>query len=191
MLAPLQAPADLLWVGALPGVSEELLFRGALIPAIYPDWCVRVHVVPWADSVEWSGTGGGAKRHPVQQGSSSSSRGSCSSLCTPAPPPGASCEPQRCAPACSPPPTLLSRRGAAIAGLAFGALHVGGGRNPAFAAWASLVGCAYGGLFLATGCVACPALAHALANIAAAALFVGGQGAEAATAPPGAGGSEP
>lgn len=38
VLAPLAAP-DLLWVAALPAVSEELLFRGALIPAVYPDWC--------------------------------------------------------------------------------------------------------------------------------------------------------
>ncbi|GAB4814067.1 hypothetical protein N2152v2_001113 [Parachlorella kessleri] len=36
-LGPLQ-PLDLLWVSALPGVAEELLFRGALVPAIYPDW---------------------------------------------------------------------------------------------------------------------------------------------------------
>lgn len=99
VLGPLGA-ADLVWVGALPAVSEELLFRGALIPAIYPDW-----------------------------------------------------------------------RGALIAGLAFGVLHNSGGRNPAFAAWASLVGTAYGALFLATGSVACPALAHSLANIASGALW--------------------
>lgn len=37
VLAPLAA-GDLLWVAALPAVSEELLFRGALIPAVYPDW---------------------------------------------------------------------------------------------------------------------------------------------------------
>lgn len=37
VLGPLGA-ADLLWVAALPAVSEELLFRGALIPAVYPDW---------------------------------------------------------------------------------------------------------------------------------------------------------
>ena len=37
VLAPLAA-ADLLWVAALPAISEELLFRGALIPAVYPDW---------------------------------------------------------------------------------------------------------------------------------------------------------
>jgi membrane protease YdiL (CAAX protease family) len=38
VLAPLSA-ADVVLVGALPAVSEELLFRGALIPAVYPDWC--------------------------------------------------------------------------------------------------------------------------------------------------------
>ncbi len=36
------APFDLVWVSFLPGVSEELLFRGALIPSLYPDWCVTV-----------------------------------------------------------------------------------------------------------------------------------------------------
>ena len=39
VLAPL-GYADLLVVGGLPALSEELLFRGALIPAVYPDWCV-------------------------------------------------------------------------------------------------------------------------------------------------------
>ena len=34
---------------------------------------------------------------------------------------------------------LPGRRGVLIAGLAFGVLHNSGGRNPAFAAWASLV----------------------------------------------------
>ncbi|KAI3431463.1 hypothetical protein D9Q98_004515 [Chlorella vulgaris] len=99
VLAPLSA-ADVVLVGALPAVSEELLFRGALIPAVYPDW-----------------------------------------------------------------------RGVVIAGLAFGVLHNSGGRNPAFAVWASVVGCAYGALFLATGTVACPVLAHSLSNIASAALW--------------------
>lgn len=39
ILAPLQW-YDLIWVAALPGISEELLFRGALIPAVLPDWYV-------------------------------------------------------------------------------------------------------------------------------------------------------
>lgn len=67
------------------------------------------------------------------------------------------------------------RRGVLIAGLAFGVLHNSGGRNPAFAAWASAVGCAYGALFLATSALACPALAHTLANVASAALWKAGQ----------------
>ena len=29
---------DLLWVAGLPAVAEEVLFRGALIPAVSPDW---------------------------------------------------------------------------------------------------------------------------------------------------------
>ena len=43
VLTPLSWP-DLLWVAALPGVSEELLFRGALIPALFPDWCDPLHL---------------------------------------------------------------------------------------------------------------------------------------------------
>ncbi len=39
------APVDLVWVSFLPGVSEELLFRGALIPSLYPDWCVRTPLI--------------------------------------------------------------------------------------------------------------------------------------------------
>lgn len=31
-------PLDLVWVAGLPAVSEELLFRGGLIPALLPDW---------------------------------------------------------------------------------------------------------------------------------------------------------
>ena len=53
----------------------------------------------------------------------------------------------------------------------FGALHTEGGRNAAFAAWASVVGVAYGALFLATGSVYCPMLAHTLANVAAGAAW--------------------
>ena len=37
-----------------------------------------------------------------------------------------------------------------LAGVAFGLLHNNGGRNWAFAAWASLVGVAYGSAFLYT-----------------------------------------
>lgn len=37
-----------------------------------------------------------------------------------------------------------------MAGVAFGVLHNSGGRNWAFAAWASAVGVVYGAAFLAT-----------------------------------------
>lgn len=37
VLSSLSLP-DLLWAGALPAILEELLFRGALIPALSPDW---------------------------------------------------------------------------------------------------------------------------------------------------------
>ena len=38
--------ADLLWVSFLPGFSEELLFRGALIPALGGGWCASLPVAP-------------------------------------------------------------------------------------------------------------------------------------------------
>ena len=44
----------------------------------------------------------------------------------------------------------MCRRGVLIAGVAFGLLHNNGGRNWAFAAWASLVGVVYGAAFLHT-----------------------------------------
>lgn len=106
VLAPL-APADILYVSILPGLAEELLFRGALLPAVAPDW-----------------------------------------------------------------------RGAAVAGLVFGALHSGGGRNAAFAAFASLLGCLYGGLLLATGSLWVPAIAHSAANVTSAALWTAQQKGE-------------
>ena len=63
--------------------------------------------------------------------------------------------------------------GAVVAsGAVFGALHAGGGRNAAFAAWASLVGVAYGAAAVATGDVATAMLAHALANYASATLWL-------------------
>lgn len=39
VLAPLTGP-DLVWLSCLPGISEEVLFRGALIPGTFPDWSV-------------------------------------------------------------------------------------------------------------------------------------------------------
>ena len=63
-------------------------------------------------------------------------------------------------------------RGVAIAGLVFGALHVNGGRNLAFAAWASVIGCAYGYLYLYTGSLAWTACAHGLANVLSATVWL-------------------
>ncbi len=93
-------PLDVALVSSAAAVSEELLFRGALLPAIWPDW-----------------------------------------------------------------------RGAALASVAFGALHNSGGRNWAFAAWATAVGAVYGAAFLVTRDIWVPAGAHALANVAAGALW--------------------
>lgn len=105
VVLPNLSPAETaLWTAAVPALAEELLFRGALLPAAAPDV-----------------------------------------------------------------------RGAAIAAAVFGSLHVGGGRGPVFAAWATGVGLLYGGLTLATGSVWPAVGAHALANGAAAALWWAGR----------------
>lgn len=93
--------ADLLWVSCLPGISEELLFRGGLIPATFPDW-----------------------------------------------------------------------RGAILSAAIFGFLHNTGGRNWAFAAWASAVGLLYSISFLNTQDLLVPAGAHCIANYASASLWL-------------------
>eukprot|EP00747_Dinoflagellata_sp_TGD_P217989 gnl/TRDRNA2_/TRDRNA2_90303_c0_seq1.p1 gnl/TRDRNA2_/TRDRNA2_90303_c0~~gnl/TRDRNA2_/TRDRNA2_90303_c0_seq1.p1 ORF type:complete len:402 (-),score=69.69 gnl/TRDRNA2_/TRDRNA2_90303_c0_seq1:156-1361(-) len=100
VLTPLDGPADLLQVSVLPAVGEELLFRGALIPALGGGWT-----------------------------------------------------------------------GVAGAGAVFGALHVGGGRNSAFAAWAGAVGVLYGATGVLTGDVLVPVAAHAVSNYASAFLW--------------------
>ena len=64
--------------------------------------------------------------------------------------------------------------GVAATGAAFGALHVGGGRNWAFAGWAAGVGCLYGAAAVQTGDVAVAMLAHGLANYASAAMWLEG-----------------
>ncbi len=58
-----------------------------------------------------------------------------------------------------------------LSGVIFGLLHNSGGRNMAFAAWASAVGCLYGGAFLYTHNIWVPAAAHSVANFASAALW--------------------
>ena len=62
-------------------------------------------------------------------------------------------------------------RGLAVSAVTFGYLHRSGGRNLAFAAWASAVGALYGGVFLASEKIAVPAMAHAGANMCAALLW--------------------
>ncbi|MEW5304087.1 MAG: hypothetical protein WDW36_006721 [Sanguina aurantia] len=88
---------DIAIVATLTGVSEELLFRSAIIPATSPDWV-----------------------------------------------------------------------GVLIAGVVFGVLHNSGGRNVAFAGWASAVGVVYGAAFLFTHNIWVVAGAHALANLSSA-----------------------
>ncbi|KAG0583435.1 hypothetical protein KC19_3G135400 [Ceratodon purpureus] len=88
---------DYLVVSFLPGVSEELFFRGAILPLVGVDWS-----------------------------------------------------------------------GAAVAGLIFGILHLTGGRNAAFAAWASFVGLVYGLAAVYTTDLAVPMVAHSVANLVAA-----------------------
>lgn len=98
ILLPLSGFVEVLAVASLPAVSEEMLFRWALIPAIYPDW-----------------------------------------------------------------------RGVVISGVVFGVLHLNGGRNAAFALWASTIGILYGSLYLhSQGSLIVPILAHATANISSA-----------------------
>ncbi|KAF5828750.1 hypothetical protein DUNSADRAFT_17128 [Dunaliella salina] len=93
---------DIAIVAILTGVSEELLFRGAIIPGSFLDW-----------------------------------------------------------------------RGVLISGLIFGVLHNSGGRNAAFAAWATGVGCLYGTSFLITHNIWVPAVAHAASNFISAAAWKG------------------
>ena len=94
---------DVALVAAMPAMAEELLFRWALVPAVYPDW-----------------------------------------------------------------------RGVVISGLVFGILHINGGRNSAFAAWASCVGCVYGFLYIYSGSAAVAVGAHAMSNIFSATLWLQG-----------------
>jgi hypothetical protein len=97
---PALSTADVLLVALVSGVSEELLFRCALLPAVGADW-----------------------------------------------------------------------RGVLVAGAVFGALHVNGGRNAAFAVWAAAVGVGYGALAVALADGSAPMLAHAAANAAGALLW--------------------
>jgi membrane protease YdiL (CAAX protease family) len=70
------------------------------------------------------------------------------------------------------PLTWPDYRGVLLSGVVFGVLHISGGRNAAFAAWATAVGWLYGGVFLASGGnVWVPAGAHVLANFASAAVW--------------------
>ena len=51
--------ADLIWVGLLPGLSEELLFRGVMLPAFGYDWLALIissvffGVLHWSDASSW------------------------------------------------------------------------------------------------------------------------------------------
>ena len=72
-------------------------------------------------------------------------------------------------------------RAAVIAGAVFGLLHLSGGRNAAFAAWAAAVGTAYGLLATATHDGAAPIAAHVLANAAGGLLWRAEQRSTAVT----------
>ena len=74
--------------------------------------------------------------------------------------------------------SCVRRRGVVIAGVGFGLLHNSGGRNLAFAAWASLVGTLFGGAFLYTQDILVPMVAHSFANAAAGVLWRQGQQAK-------------
>ncbi len=69
------------------------------------------------------------------------------------------------------PASLPDWRGALLSGVIFGLLHNSGGRNLAFAAWASAVGVFYGGLYVSTHDIWVPIAAHSLANFSSAAIW--------------------
>jgi len=91
---------DLLIVAFLPAMSEELMFRDLLLPAV---------------GLDWTGVG--------------------------------------------------------VAAGVFGILHVSGGRGLPFAAWATLVGAAYGALVLYTKDGSAPVVAHGVANLISAGIY--------------------
>jgi len=74
-------------------------------------------------------------------------------------------------------------RGAAAAAAVFGVLHVSGGRNSAYAVWATAVGLAYGLLALQLHDGWAPVAAHALANAAGGLLWQAEADAAEGTAP--------
>ncbi|WP_330202546.1 CPBP family intramembrane glutamic endopeptidase [Cyanobacterium sp. Dongsha4] len=51
--------ADLIWVGLLPGLSEELLFRGVMLPAFGYDWLALIlssvffGILHWSEVSSW------------------------------------------------------------------------------------------------------------------------------------------
>lgn len=87
-------PLDYIAVAVLPGISEELLFRGAVLPLLGMNW------------------------------------------------------------------TSI-----AVAGLIFGVLHIGNGRNYSFAIWATFVGLAYGYATVLSSSLAVPMASHAVNNL--------------------------
>ncbi|KAJ7533821.1 hypothetical protein O6H91_13G066400 [Diphasiastrum complanatum] len=93
-------PLDYVVVSVLPGISEELLFRGAVLPLFGIDW-----------------------------------------------------------------------KGVLLTGIIFGALHLTGGRNKAFAIWASFIGILYGTLSVWTMDLLVPMATHSLANLVAAVMW--------------------
>ena len=67
--------------------------------------------------------------------------------------------------------SVWCRRGVVVSGVGFGLLHNSGGRNLAFAGWASLVGMLYGAAFVYTGDILVPMVSHSLANLGAGFLW--------------------
>lgn len=56
-------------------------------------------------------------------------------------------------------------RGVAISAVVFGALHLDPQRRTVFAVWATIIGAIYGALYLSTGSIWAPAVAHAAGNL--------------------------
>ena len=99
VLGPL-VPADLIWLGLLPGLSEELLFRGVMLPAWGANWLA-----------------------------------------------------------------------VAITSCIFGALHLNGWQQWAYAVWAAIVGAMLGSIALLTGNLLVPVVAHIGTNALAGAIW--------------------
>ncbi len=149
ILSPLAAPWDWLWLCFLTGISEEALFRGALIPATgLADWRgVLISAAVFGKSASHRG-----------------SEPSRSSFLLVAHLTWQS--------------TLIPARVFQMSNCFSGYFHRSGGRNWVFAGWSTWVGAVYGSAFLLSRNLAVPMVAHSLANAASAYIWTQNNGRE-------------